>query len=197
MIKVANYCSTTLAANVGAADLSMLVSTDPGFPSLGAGDWFYLVIVRNSDAAKEIVKVTAGTTTLTVERAQESTTALDFLVGDVVQLWVTAQTLNDLVAVPSIAMTVSGGALSKSVACQVNKTGNFIIRAWLVDGAAITDQQTLRPPDGSSVVQWEKITDAAGLATFTVTHTGSSQTWYMCAAVGGEVQISDAITMGT
>ena len=94
----ANNAVATLTAGIAAGDLSLTVATGTGalFPSPTAGDWFNATLIRLSDAALEIVKVTARSTdTLTIERAQESTTALAFVTGDQVQLRITAAYLND------------------------------------------------------------------------------------------------------
>ena len=199
MIKVANFISTTLGENIGAATTAFSLASTTGFPVLGAGDYFYLVLVRNSDNAKEIIKVTgytAGQITA-CDRAQEDTEALAFVTGDVAAMWLTAQTLIDIAAVPSITFNVTNGANSSTIEAQVSKAGYFLIRAWLIDGTTPTEQKSLKPPSASDITLWEKVTDSDGLLTLTVEHTGAEQTWYGGAVVLAEVQISDAVTLGS
>lgn len=197
--KIANFVSTTLAADISNVATAFAVGSTSDWPVIGVGDHFYLVLVRSNDNAREIIKVTsysAGNVDVCV-RAQEGTGALAFSAGDSVELWLTAAGVNEIVAVPSLTLTVSGGALSKSVACQSSVAGYFIVRAWLVDGSTPTDQVTLNPPDGTLIAQQESITDATGLVSFTFDHTGSSTSWYLCAMIVGRVPISSIITIGT
>lgn len=200
-IKVANFISTTIttAGGISAADLTVDLSDVSDFPSLAVGDYIYAVLVRDADGLTEIVKITDITgSTATIVRGQESTTPLAFALGDLCQIWVTRQTLLDLVSFPSISLGApTGSSTSKSVSIQVDKTGYFFVRAWLVDDSTPSDEVSLVKPSGNAGVRWERVTDATGLLTLTITHTGASRTWYLCAATGdGEVKISTAITVG-
>jgi len=96
-IQISNFGDSVLASGISAGDTSITVTTGTGsrFPALTAGDWFYAVLVDVS-ANREIVKCTARTTdTLTVTRAQESTTALTFAVGSVIRCTLTKQAFED------------------------------------------------------------------------------------------------------
>jgi hypothetical protein len=97
-----NNAATTLASGLAAGNTSLTVTSGKGtlFPSPGGnGEYALLTLVRASDGAVEVVKLTTRSTdTFTVVRAQESTTALDFLTGDKVELRITAGFLNRLEA---------------------------------------------------------------------------------------------------
>lgn len=69
-------------------------------------DYMYLVLISETTKRREIIKVTEFTgTTLTVERAQDETTAGQFYTGDTVEGWITAQSLRDLVTTVEQAYT--------------------------------------------------------------------------------------------
>lgn len=100
-LKLSNFISTTLASSTNGSQLTISVASVSGFPSITTPvtDYFYIVVVRASDNAKEVMKVTDYTgTTLTVVRAQESTTGLAFAAGDSVAIRFTAQTIRDLIS---------------------------------------------------------------------------------------------------
>ncbi len=104
-----NNAATTLAAGIADSDLSLTVATGTGslFPAPSAGQQFNATIIRASDNAYEIVKVTAKSTdTFTIVRAQESTTAKAFLTGDRIELRVTAAGLGNMVQDSDIGVTV-------------------------------------------------------------------------------------------
>lgn len=97
-LKLKNNAVSRLASSITAASTSLSLTPGDGalFPALSAGDYFPATIVRASDNAIEIVKVTArATDVLTVTRAQEGTTALAFSAGDRIELRMTAQTFLD------------------------------------------------------------------------------------------------------
>lgn len=88
--KFENFASSTLAAGIASGDttLNLAAGTGVKFPTLAAGEYFMLKVINSAKQA-EIVKVTghaAASDQLTVERAQEGTTARAYLSGDVVQL---------------------------------------------------------------------------------------------------------------
>jgi hypothetical protein len=96
-IKFSNNASSVLAASVDADDTELTIATGQGavFPSLGAGDYFYLTL--GLVGATEIVKVTARSgDTLTVVRAQEGTTGLSHPTGTAARLLITAAGLGEL-----------------------------------------------------------------------------------------------------
>lgn len=81
--KLSNFAGSTLSQAIAAADLTVYIDADDVdfLPTLGVGDKAKAVIFNS--AYREIVNITAWNTngTLTVERAQETTTALDWAAG--------------------------------------------------------------------------------------------------------------------
>lgn len=100
LLQLSNNAVGKLSGNTSAIATSISLQTGQGalFPSLTGSQFFPATIVRASDGAIEIVKVTARSSdTLTITRAQEGTAALAFLAGDRVELRLTAGTaLNNL-----------------------------------------------------------------------------------------------------
>lgn len=101
-IQFTNFATGSLNAGISAGATSLTLQAGQGalFPTLTGLQYFYVVI---TDAAthlvKEIAKATARTAdVLTITRAQEGTTALAWLAGDIVELRPTAASLNDLAA---------------------------------------------------------------------------------------------------
>lgn len=99
--KVGNFVRTIIMKPSGIQTNETLipVASVSGLPAISStNEYFYLVLLRTSDGAKEIVKVTAvnaGTKTLTVVRGQDGTVPLVFSRNDRVELWVTAGLLED------------------------------------------------------------------------------------------------------
>lgn len=113
-----NNANSTLASGITASATSLTVASGQGanFPSISGSDYFYATLIRLSDGAIEIVKVTARSTdTLTIVRAQESSTAYAFNTGDKIELRITAGMLDAIRAyhipqtVPDTAVYPSGG----------------------------------------------------------------------------------------
>lgn len=89
----ANRIRTTLSSSITDSDTSMVVASVTGFPSISSGIVYRLTLVSGTDI--EIVEVTAASsTTLTITRAQESTTAAAFPSGALVELRVTADSVD-------------------------------------------------------------------------------------------------------
>jgi len=89
-----NNFDTTLAAPVTSADTVLILSTSAGLPTLAAGQTMRITL---NDAASgllyEICEVTSiAGSTLTVTRAQEGTSALNWSVGDYAYSALTAKT---------------------------------------------------------------------------------------------------------
>jgi len=98
--KFTNNATATLSASINSTTTTITVTSGQGalFPSLSTGDYFYATIIDSSNNI-EIVKVTARSTdSLTVVRAQESTTGRSFIGGDNISLRVTAAGLNNFAA---------------------------------------------------------------------------------------------------
>ena len=88
-----NNAKTTLAGNITTSATSITVTDGSIFPSLSGGDTFFCTFDDGTN--NEIVSVTARSgNTLTVVRAQDSTTAKTFTAGDAAELRLTAGILN-------------------------------------------------------------------------------------------------------
>uniref|UniRef100_A0A6M3XS05 Putative pectate lyase n=1 Tax=viral metagenome TaxID=1070528 RepID=A0A6M3XS05_9ZZZZ len=97
-IKWTNNASSILAAGISAGATSITVTTGDGdeFPAVAAPHYFMLTLV-DSAGRREIVKCTARVAlsdTMTIVRAQESTTARAYVTGDAVSLRVTQSSLD-------------------------------------------------------------------------------------------------------
>ena len=104
-----NNASTTLSAGINNSQTTIAIASASGFPSLGSGEYYYGTIANTNNTKVEVVKVTAGTTSLTVTRAQDGTTAQAFDSGDNFQLRVTAATLN---ATSKSDVAITAGSVS-------------------------------------------------------------------------------------
>lgn len=133
-----NNVSTKLTAQLLAAGTTANVTAGDGalFAGAAAGDWIIATLRRMSgfkDVAREIVKITARSTdALTITRAQESTTALQFEVGDRLDVDFTAATISDLEAAwtaytPTIAAGTGAYTTTSATGAyrQVGKTVQF------------------------------------------------------------------------
>jgi len=91
-VKFTNNGHSTLAASVATSDTSITVASGHGarFPSLSGSAYFFVTLIDASNNL-EIVKCTGRSSdVLTITRAQESTTARVFAIGDRIELRVTA-----------------------------------------------------------------------------------------------------------
>lgn len=96
-VKFKNNASSTLDAAISASDLGLTVAYGDGslFPSAGAGNYYYMTL-EETDGSYEVVKVTARSgDSMTIVRAQESTTARTFAAGARAEIRVTNQGLLD------------------------------------------------------------------------------------------------------
>lgn len=124
-IKVANNAFATLAAGISNSDTSITVSTGQGarFPALGAGDYFYATLINTSNQL-EIVECTARSgDVLTVVRAQESTAARAYDVGDRIEIRITAATFEDATAIYDVD-TASTGFLAMPSGTTAQRPGS-------------------------------------------------------------------------
>ena len=162
-----NYARTTLTEAIATNETDFSVVVVSNFPAItSTNEYYYLVVLRGTDNAKEVVKVTAADSTnnvLTVVRAQEGTTALTFGINDRVELWITADGLNDrhLEAKAYIDATVAVNA-------EVNTSNivNYAVTAIKLATNAVTGEKILagaidetKLADGA--VTDDKILDAA------------------------------------
>lgn len=101
-ILLANNAESTLAAAIGAADVSLTIATGDSskFPELSGTKRFRVTLERKNTGEREVVLVSthaAGSTTLAgLTRAQEGTSALTFSVGDYVTIQPTKALLDEM-----------------------------------------------------------------------------------------------------
>lgn len=93
------------AITTGATSIVLTAGNGALFPSPGASDWFLATLVgfdtNGNENAWEIVKVTANASdSLTVTRAQESTSAAAWAAGTPIELRISAGTLQILQSTP-------------------------------------------------------------------------------------------------
>ena len=94
-VKYTNNAKTTLASGLTNSATSASVTDGSVFPSLGAGEYFYITFDDGSN--NEIAKVTARSgNTLTIVRAQDNTSARAFSTGDSAELRVIAAVLTEI-----------------------------------------------------------------------------------------------------
>jgi hypothetical protein len=94
-----NNVTSAVAADigVGASTVTLVGGDGVKFPAPDIYEYFVLLIERVSDGQREIMHCTGRTAdTLTVDRAQEGTSALAFEVGDLVSMPITAGLLEFL-----------------------------------------------------------------------------------------------------
>ena len=112
-----NNASATIASTISSSATSITVASGQGaeFPVLTGADYFIATLVDTSNNI-EIIKVTARSSdTMTVVRAQESTAARSYTAGSLLELRVTAATLNSFAQTSSIT-TQPPGTNNTSVA---------------------------------------------------------------------------------
>ena len=106
-IKFVNNFETTINGAINNSVTTIAITSATGFPALGASDYAYCTLQKESPFTLEIVKVTAVSgTNLTVVRAQDSTAAAAFASGDAFELRVTAGGINEVVTTAANAATV-------------------------------------------------------------------------------------------
>ncbi len=135
-LKITNNAYAILAAGVASSDLSITLTAGQGarFPTLGATDYFYATLIDTGNNL-EIVKCTARVgDVLTVVRAQDGTTARNYVVGDRIEIRPIAAMLNDILGRVSLTTwTVEevSGALHFKVGgvakAKLDSTGNLTV----------------------------------------------------------------------
>ena len=95
--KIKNNAYGTLLSSIAPGDTTITLSSGQGanFPSLLTGEYFYATLINTTNTL-EIVKVTGRTgDVLTVSRAQEGTVARTYVVGDRLEIRITAALINE------------------------------------------------------------------------------------------------------
>lgn len=115
-VKFSNNVKTELSSGITSSATSITVVDASGFPALSGSDYTLATIIDLDDIdVLEVVKVTAiSSNTLTVVRAQESTTARAFDTGDRVELRFTSGLLET--ALDDTASLASNDATALAIA---------------------------------------------------------------------------------
>ena len=96
-VTFSNKFSTTLSSGINNSVTSLSVASATGFPSLSGGAHTYVTLDNGDSTTIEVVKVTAiSSTTLTIVRGQDSTSAAAFSAGAKVELRLTTALLQDV-----------------------------------------------------------------------------------------------------
>jgi len=96
-VKFANKFSTTLSAGINNSVTSLSIASATGFPTISGGHHVYVTLDNGDGTTVEVVKVTnISGTTLTVTRAQDSTSAAAFSAGAKVEIRMTSALLQDV-----------------------------------------------------------------------------------------------------
>ncbi len=95
-----NNAASVLTGDITAGTLSISVTAGQGdrFPAV-ASPHYFMATLLDASGNREIVKVTArtsGSNTMTIERAQEGTSARAFATGDIVELRITKNAMDHL-----------------------------------------------------------------------------------------------------
>ena len=162
-LKLANNATSLLSSSIDTvATVIALTAGDEGkFPALAAGDWFPVVVV-DAAANREVMRCTARAgVNLTVTRAQEGTVARAFVAGARVDLRLTTQAINEMIADATLITT---GIISDTVlpvrlrpATQVATDADTIT----VAGRYSTTAATLNIPSPAEVgYLWADVIDA-------------------------------------
>ena len=96
-VKFANKFSTTLSSGINNSVTSLSIASATGFPTISGGHHAYVTLDNGDGTTVEVVKVTnISGTTLTVTRAQDSTSAAAFSAGAKVEIRMTSALLQDV-----------------------------------------------------------------------------------------------------
>lgn len=97
-VQFKNNSFTTIAVGIDdlATEITVATGTGANLPTLAVGEYFYATLT-NVAGDMEIVRVTARVDdVLTVERGAESTVAVPFIAGSLLENRFTAKTLRDI-----------------------------------------------------------------------------------------------------
>ncbi|HOR32430.1 MAG TPA: hypothetical protein PK391_08480, partial [Syntrophales bacterium] len=142
-----NNASSVLTGDITAGTLSISVTAGHGdrFPAVAAPHYFMATLVDTS-GNREIVKVTArtsGSNTMTIERAQEGTSARSFATGDIVELRITKNAMDNLSKAADI--NAQHYVCDASAADQGATTNSASLKS-LVDALGATEEATIDLP---------------------------------------------------
>lgn len=92
----ANNAKTTVSSTLSPSSTSLVVLDASKLPTIDIGDYYLLTLEKADRTALEIVKVTGAVgNTLTIIRAQEGTSSIEFPIDSIAELRLTAEYLNN------------------------------------------------------------------------------------------------------
>ena len=134
-IKFSNNASTTLFSAVTVSDTQIVVSPGGGslFPEL-TGDNFFMITVVDTQGNQEIMGVTSrNVDTFTVNRAQENTPARAFPEGSVVELRLTAGSIEEIAS--QLTTDIIAATVPRGIITMWSGATNAVPSGWaLCDG---------------------------------------------------------------
>ncbi len=183
-----NNFSTTLNGAILNSDLSAVLTSSTGLPTLSGGDFYYLTLVSGSTV--EIIKVTARTSnTITIVRAQESTSAVGWASGSIISLRATANSLDRKQDIAADTVTVATGDL---VVIQDISDSNNTAR---VTAQSIANLAPSTVPGGASTnVQYNSSSTFGADSNFTYDGAGTA-TLKTGLVVGGNATAAGYLTL--
>lgn len=203
----ANNASTTVAAQLLVGGTSLTVASGAAFPTITGSDWTYITLANASDPSiVEIVKVTAhaaASATFTIERAQEGTSAIQWEIGDTVELRGTAGTLVTVDGTQTLtnktltSPTLTTPALGVATATTVNK----VTVTAPATGATLTIQDGFTlTVNGNATVSGTNTGDQTNIsgnaATVTVADAGGDTTTWPLLGTSQTGSLSPATDVG-
>lgn len=135
-VKYTNNAAALITADIDAVVTEVLVDDVSLFPTLGVSDYMYLTLLTGANL--EIVKVTDITgLTLTIERAQDDTTALAFVAGERAELRVTTAMLKDAILEAATSAQADADAAEAARDVAIASAAAALISEGLADDDAI------------------------------------------------------------
>lgn len=193
-----NNVSGVLASGIGSGATAITLVDGSNFPSPTGGDYFLATLIglngNGQESSWEIVKVTArSTNTLTVVRAQESTTAASWTSGTTIQMRLTAGTILPSADISAFYLPLSGGTL----------TGKLTLPAVTTSSAPlnITNPSTgdvpSSPVNGDVWINNNGLQFRQGTTTQTVAVLGGTQTFTGATTFQGTLNASSNVNLGS
>ena len=196
----ANNAETVLAAAL--TDVATTLSVTPGtgneFPAPTGGDFFLATLIlldgNGAETAWEIVKCTARATDgLTIERAQEGTTARIWPAGTRIELRTTAGTLDSFTDTTAAAVAAHEAAGDPHPQYQVDLVSGTNIKT--INGQSILGAGNIEIQGGVGVaLSGDANIYVTQSKTYTITNYNSFSTYSVAATSGSASIVGDTIT---
>ena len=183
-----NNASTTLSAGINNSTTTIAIASASGFPTIGTDEYYFATIANTNNTKIEIVKVTAGTTSLTVVRAQDGTTAQAFDSGDNFQLRVTAATLG---AATKTDVNITGGAIAgAAISNDAIDSQHYVDGS--IDTAHIGNNQVTAAKVAADVATQAELDTVSTTASAALPKAGGTMTGDLILGDGIRLEIGDA-----